>query len=330
MFKNIKPLVYAVKHKNGDVIKNSSSGGAFTALSDVFLKEGNAVASCIYNYRNDRVEFRIYDDVETRNLARGSKYIQANIDDGFKKLVVWLNDNPNRNLLVVGSGCQMEGLRLLLEFKKLRERAILVDFICHGATSSGLWQEYIKNKGIKGKIDFLCFKDKRVNWHNPTAFAKVKGKEVSIKDFSEWFYGGWAIRESCYDCPFTKINRNTDITIGDFWGIENVIPDFADPMGVSLMIIQSERGYSLFEKIKDSIIFRECSQQDCLQPRLKSPPDCPKDRELFWHDIQMKGLEYCSRNYKEVVPEYFFCHCFIKKVKSIARKLFHSSWFKKL
>lgn len=320
---NDKSLVYAVKHKNCDIVKNSSSGGLFTALSDAFFREGNAVASCIYNYKTDQVEFKIYEDSETRDSARGSKYIQASIKNGFKDVLAWLNSNPNRKLLAFGTGCQMEGLRLYLEAKKLRDRVLIIDIICHGATSPGLWQKYITYIDIRGKIEYLSFKDKRNGWHNPTVFAKVSGEEISIKDFSEWFYGQWAIRESCYKCPFTKIDRNTDITIGDYWGIEGVMPDFADPMGVSLLLLHSDRGKEVFDKIKDSIDYRKSNHKDCLQPRLISPAERPKDRETFWNDVNDKGLDYCSKNYKEAVVIIPLWRRVAQKVKSGIKKLLH-------
>ena len=319
--KDDNTLVYAVKHKNKNVIKSSSSGGLFTALSDVFLDNGNAVASCVYNYKTDKVEFKIYQDKNTRDYARGSKYIQASIGNGFKDVSEWLMKNPEKSLIAFGTGCQMDGLRRYLQLKNLRHRVILIDIICHGATSPGLWEKYLKDKNLKGKLDYISFKDKRNGWHNPTVFVKSNGNEISIKDFYEWFYGEWAIRESCYSCPFTRIERDTDMTIGDYWGIENVMPDFADPMGVSLMLIHSNEGKKLFEKIKDSIEYRESNQIDCLQPRLISPAEHPKDRKRFWDDVNSKGIEYCSKKYKEDVLKTSIWRKVVRKAKSIIKKL---------
>lgn len=312
--KKAETLIYAVKHKDKEVIKNSSSGGLFTALSDVFLAEGNAVSSCVYNYENDRVEFVIYDDIATRNAARGSKYIQATIGNGFKDISNWLIKNPEKSLIVFGTGCQMDGLIKYLELKKLRKRVTVVDLICHGVASPGLWDRYLQEKGIKGKLQYLSFKDKRNGWHEPTAYAKVNDIDVSIKEFSEWFYSEWAIRESCYKCPYAKIDRNTDITIGDYWGIERAIPEFASPMGVSLVLIHSTRGVELFEKIKESVDFCRSNRIDCRQPRLISPANKPKDRELFWNDIETKSIEYCLDKYKKREKKKSFLYRIIRKV----------------
>lgn len=297
----METLVFAVKHKDKDIVNSSSSGGMFTALTDYYLREGNSVASCVYNYETDSVDLVIYDEESIRNSARGSKYIQATIGEGFINIVNWLKLNQHKSLIVFGTGCQMEGLRKLLELKKLRERVVLVDLICHGATSPGLWRKYLELKDYRGKMQYLSFKDKRNGWHEPTVYALVEGRERSIKDFSEWFYGGWAIRKSCYKCPFAKIERNTDITIGDYWGIENVLPNFADSKGVSLALIHSEAGKNLFEKIKADVEYVVSNKSDCLQPRLISPANEPSDRGQFWLDINENGLEACLTNYKEPV-----------------------------
>lgn len=312
-----KTVVYAVKHKDRQIIKNSSSGGGFTALSDIFLAQGNGVASCVYNYSNDKVELRVYEDSATRNEARGSKYIQATIGNGFKDISNWLIQNPEKEIIVFGTGCQMNGLCRYLELKKLRDRATIVDLICHGATSPGLWDKYITEKKIKGKIEYLNFKDKRNGWHNPMAYAKVQGREISIKDFSDLFYGGWSIRESCYKCPYTRIDRNTDITIGDYWGIEKVNPQFADPMGVTLALVHSEKGIALFEKLRSSVDYYKSNRANCLQPRLISPAIRPEDRDSFWDDLKEKGIDYCLTKYKKNEPQ----NTILWKIKGKIRKI---------
>lgn len=234
-------------------------------------------------------------------MRGGSKYIQATIGDGFKRIREWLLENPIRLLLVVGTGCQTAGLDLYLRAKNLRERVVLVDLICYGAASPGLWKRYIKHIGIFHKIDKISFKDKRYGWHTPSYYAKVKDKEIKINEFVEWFYGKWALRESCYKCPYTRVKRNSsDITIGDYWGIENVFPDFSDPNGVSLVILQTSVGKALFEEVKGYVSYKLSNENECLQPRLISPTEKPKDRKQFWDDIHKIGIDYCAIKYNVV------------------------------
>lgn len=311
-------LVFAVKHKNKDVIYNSSSGGMFTALTDVFLNNNNAIASCIYDYKDDSVKFKVYTDSNCRNSARGSKYIQATIGKGFLDVENWLLQNPQKKLIAFGTGCQMHGLSKYLTLKKLRNRVILVDLICHGVTSPGLWNDYLNYKGVKGKLQYISFKDKRNGWYNPTSFIRVSGKEILINEYIDWFYDSISIRKSCYNCPYTKIDRETDITIGDFWGIEKNYPDFADEAGASLLLVHSQKGLDIFEKIKPEIDFIECTKDSCLQPRLISPTNIPKNREKFWNDVNNKGIEYCLKKYKSKEDSI----CFFRKIFRKAKKRF--------
>ena len=206
--------------------------------------------------------------------------------------------------------------------KKIRNRVIIVDLICHGAPSPGLWKNYAADleKKCKDKIAKITFKDKKNGWMSPSVYADIGGQEVSIEGYSGWFYGGYSIRESCFQCPYTKIERNTDITIGDYWGVEKKYPDFFDPRGVSLLIIQSEVGHDVFEQIKDKIDFIEISEKDCLQPRLSSAAKKPDNYDKFWSDIKIKGFEYCQRKYKEKVS-----YSLREKIQRKVKKLFSNS-----
>ena len=148
-------------------------------------------------------------------------------------------------------------------------------------------------------------------------FAKIHETELSIKPYADWFYMGWSLRESCYNCPYTKIDRNSDITIGDFLGIQNIMPDFYDELGVSLLITHSAEGERVFNGIKNDITFRESNRADCLQPRLIKPQTRPKDRDMFWRDMIEKGLDYCENRYFEhyKIP-------FRRKIIEHAKKVF--------
>ena len=273
----------------------------FTVFSDFFLERGDVVAACKYSYESNSVVLSIILDKKSRDEARGSKYIQAELQDSFNELITFLKEHPDKNMLVVGTGCQIAGLDLVLKNKKLRSRVVLIDLICHGAASTNLWKQYVH--GVESeqgnRISYLTFKNKRHGWESPSAFVVINNREIPIKPYSDWFYMGWSLRKSCYKCPYTKIDRNSDITIGDYWGIQNVMPDFYDRMGVSLVIVHTDKGEKLFDNIKDGIEYRISSRKECLQPRLVSPQLCPKDRISFWKDMKQKGMNYCIEKYVE-------------------------------
>ena len=120
-----------------------------------------------------RDRFEIYETKRERDRARGSKYIQAEIGNAYSEVIKWLKENVNKKMLVVGTGCQIAGLNELLYKEKVRNQVILVDLICHGVPSPGLWEKYVeymeKQNGIH--IEEISFKDKRDGWKNPYAVS---------------------------------------------------------------------------------------------------------------------------------------------------------------
>ena len=297
----IDTIVYAGRLKDKSALMSSSSGGAFTALSDAFLKSGDAVVAAVYNYENHTVEFQMILDEKQRERAKGSKYMQSKPGDIYQEAYHWLMDNPKKELLFVGMGCQSDGFRKFSEIKGIRDRVYIVDIICHGSPSPKLWREYAESIQKKdGRITYLTFKDKRNGWKSPTAYVKVNGSERPLKDYVKLFYNRCALRPSCYECPYATTERKTDMTIGDFWHIEETIPDFYDPNGNSLFLIHTGRGEELFEKIRDNMDYRLSNTAQCWQANLEAPTQKSEQRDVFWNDYQKKGIDFVIKKYGTV------------------------------
>ena len=300
MMNLIETIVFAGRIKNKSILLSSSSGGAFTAISDYFLDKGNAVASAVYNYDNHTTEFRMILDKEQREKAKGSKYMQSRPGNIYRESYHWLMDNPEKELLFIGMGCQADGFRKFSELKGIRNRVYVVDIICHGSPSPKLWREYAASIEKSGKITYLTFKDKRNGWRMPTAFVRINEREKSIKNYVKVFYNQCALRPSCYECPYATIERKTDMTIGDFWHIEETIPDFFDPNGNSLFLIHTSQGKKLFEAIKENIEYRLSNETQCWQANLEAPTNRSERREEFWKDYQQKGIDFIMKKYGTV------------------------------
>lgn len=298
--------IYAFRIKDKDELLKSSSGGAFTAISDYFLSNQFPVVCSSYNYQNKQMEFTIISTREERDRCRGSKYFQSKPLTVYKDAILYLQENDKKQLLFVGMGCQAEGFRKLAELSRVRERTTIVDIICTGVPSPKFWKEYVSKKG---EVEYLTFKNKRNGWDAPTAFVLVDGVEKSIGDFVKIFYSHNALRPSCYECNFAKINRNVDITIGDFWHIENSMPDFKSNDGNSLIICHTDRGHEILEKIKENADLRESNTVDCMQNMLNRPTPRPATRDEFWANYYQKGISYVLMKYTGMT--------FMTKVKQI-------------
>lgn len=294
----MRTKVYAGRLKDRDSLLRSSSGGAFVALSDYFLDNGEAVVCAVYNYESHVTEFKLIETQEERDKAIGSKYMQSKLGQIYKTAEEWLRVHPAKKLLFVGMGCQADGFRKFAEMKGFRERVWIIDIICHGSPSPKLWKEYAESTEKKyGKITYLTFKDKRNGWKSPTAYVTAGGQEHLIKDYVKVFYNRCALRLSCYECPYATTERKTDMTIGDFWHIEETIPDFYDENGNSLFLIHTDRGEKLFEAVKEGVDYRSSDTKQCWQANLEAPTKRSEQRDKFWNDYQKKGVDFIMKKY---------------------------------
>ena len=295
-----KTLVYACRIKDREVLAKSSSGGVFTAISDYFLDRGDAVLCSAYDYDEHRARFGLVFTTQERDAARGSMYMQSYALDSWKESLAWLGQNPDRKLLFIGTGCQGAAFRKFMDMNKTANRVVIVDLVCHGAPSPKIWAEYARSLEREGRLSSLNFKNKKTGWSNSVGTVCRGGEEISIAKYRRIYTDRYTIRPSCHSCPYTRINRETDITIGDFWHMEKSMPDFVDEMGTSLVLIHTERGKEIFDEIKEKLDLRESNTTDCWQLNLQEPTKPSEIRRKFWRDYRKHGIDYCMEHYGSV------------------------------
>lgn len=288
--------VYAVKHKDENVLYSSSSGGAFTAISDYILKNGGVIYGASFDEDMKVVHTRA-EDAEQRNLMRGSKYVQSYCGDCFE--LVKRDLEEGKTVLFTGTPCLCAGLGNYLN--KEYPNLFLCDIVCHGVSSPKLFKDYTKTLFKNASVKQLSFRSKKNGWRGYNVYVNRDNKENLNSPKSRtyiWLYSQSAIlRPSCYNCKFTNFDRPSDITIGDFWGIEKCKPHMDDNKGVSLVLVNSEKGRDLFDSIKDTIYFEESNKTECLQHNLREPTPLPPNRTKFWEDYEKKGFNYVARKY---------------------------------
>ena len=258
--KNTVPA-YAVYSKNDTVRASSSSGGLFYTIAKYIIENGGIVYGAAFD-ENLCLRHKGVESVEDLYLLQGSKYIQSDIKLCFREIKKHLSDN--RPVLFCGTPCQVEGLLSFL--KKPYEKLFTLDFICHGVPSPKAWKEYIKHqeKAFSSKACSASFRDKTNGWASFSSTLNFVNKseylEVHHKDsYMKAFLQNISLRKSCYSCSFKTLNRNSDITMGDLWGIKNILPNITDDMGVSVAFIQSEKGKQILEQVNESLWIQEIS-----------------------------------------------------------------------
>ena len=307
------PDVYALKHKSDEVRMNSSSGGAFSAISDYALNESYVLYGVEFS-KNFTVQHKRTTTEAGRNKFRGSKYVQSNLERIFKQIREDLAND--RSVLFIGTPCEVAGLRKYLEVAKIKtDKLILNDIICHGTSSPLLWKQYLNFIQKKSKLKSYTFRSKEKGWRGYNVKAEFeKGKSKintsDIKIYANIFCSDLALRPSCYYCKFSNLNRPSDITIGDFWGIEKSLPELDDNKGVSLILVNTPKGQAIFDEIQDKIDFVQSNTKDCQQHNLQQPTKMPTNREQFWDDYQNSGFDYIAKKYAG-------CYSFKGRVKRI-------------
>lgn len=291
------PVVYAVKHKSGDVIDKSQSGGAFTALSDVILDRNGVIYSCVLSENLEAIHVRA-DSKIGRNKMRGSKYVQSSIGDTYK--LVQKDLRLGRPVLFSGTSCQVTGLQSYL--KTEYDNLFCVDIVCHGVPSPLVWNRYVEwqEKRIQGKIIDVNFRNKgKFGWHSHVETMDfLDGSKIDSEIYKNIFYGHGSLRPCCFKCPYKSIVHRADVTIADCWGIEKVMPEMDDNRGTSLLLVNTDKGAELFEKVKATVAYKnmQLCEELLQQPLVSSFPE-PEFRTKFWNDFYRKPFKYIANWY---------------------------------
>lgn len=297
------PEVYAVKHVSDLVRMLSSSGGAYTAISDFVIEDKKGICYGAVFDEEFNVEHKDAITTDERNKFRGSKYVQSDLGNVFYQIKQ--NLIKGKSVLFTGTPCHTAGLAKYLELSKIdASNLILNDIICHGTPSPKIWKDYVVfiEEKNKSKIKNYTFRFKEKGWRGYNVKVEFESDHVKLntKDVLKYvklFNSNLILRPSCYHCKFSNLNRPSDLTIGDFWGIEKSMPEFEDSKGVSLVLVNTKRGKYVFERIKSNFIYRQSNTVDCMQLNLYQPTPKPINREKFWKDYQNKGFEFVAKNY---------------------------------
>lgn len=275
-------LFFGAKADNERIRYSSSSGGIFSVLAQYVLLQKGIVYGAGYN-SNMHVTHMEVNNLDQLEQIRRTKYVQSSMEGIYRRIEERLAEG--RWVLFCGTPCQAQALRRFLE--KRYEKLIIVDLVCYGAPSPGIWSEYVKYLEQKhdGKMTDFRFRDKRNRDNGQMCSYTIAGKEEVCSLYQDkycmMYFSDLMLRPCCHQCRFSTINRNSDFTIGDFWGIGHIRPDLDDGMGISMIIVHTDKAKELWDQVKEKMIWFECDKEDVYQPRLVGPTDPAKSRGLF-------------------------------------------------
>lgn len=267
--------------KNEQIRYSGSSGGVFPVLAGYVLEQKGVVYGAAYNDHMEVIH-READDLSRLEQIKRTKYVQSNMKNVFLDIRRRLEEEYW--VLFCGIPCQAHALRMFLN--REYERLIVVDLVCYGVPSPGIWKDYVAylEKKHHGKMTDFSFRDKRNRDRGHTCSYVINDKEYIESIYSDPFcmmyFRNYTLRPSCYQCRFCTVDRSSDFTIGDFWGIENCRPDMDDGMGISMVILHTDKGKKIWEKIQRDMDWFECEKEDLQQPRLIKPAGMIRGRKF--------------------------------------------------
>ena len=293
---------YAVWNKDEEIRLDSTSGGVFTALAETVISQGGIVIGAQYN-ESRLVNHISIDTKEEIGRLRQSKYVQSDTNGIYK--IVKQKLSSNKPILFCGTPCQTEALVRYLKGKP--ENLILCDFICRGISSPKVYSDYLSylEERYKAKIKKVQFKNKRYGWHRfSTKISFQNGKEY-IKDRYHDSYmllylrENITIRPSCYKCRFKGVDRCSDITLGDFWGVDEKHLDYDNDKGTSAVIVNTDIGQKLLSSSENQLEIHPVELADIIKgnPCIMNSPVCERDRDKFYEQLQLKGYSYIVKKY---------------------------------
>ena len=293
--------VYAGYYNEESVLKGSSSGGIFYALSEYVIENNGIVVGSVYNPQNKELNYTICKTIEEVKACRGSKYFQSNPGDILREVISYIKEM--RIVLICGTPCHLAGFKNYLSAAHIDvSRVFFVDLFCHGVPSPYIWKEYVKRieKLEKNTSIDVSFKDKRNGWFLPFAYLKFPDKEYEIREFDRLYYKDLISRPCCYECRYANLERVGDISIGDFWAVKEKKPTIYNYLGVSSILVNTEKGTELLNAIKGKLVCEEAGIEDSSQQCLRKPVEKPSDRADFWRDIKEKDFGKVFDSYTKV------------------------------
>lgn len=294
-------IAYAAYSKNDEIRFNSSSGGIFSELAYYVYKLNGIVAGAAFDKDYKSVSHILTDNSENLKKLTTSKYLQSSFTI-HKDIESRLKEG--RTVLCCGTPCQIAGLKTFL--KKEYENLLTVDFICHGTPMQKVWEKYMNWQEEKhgDKVSYVNFRSKDNGWSN-YLFVLLFGnnkeyKQTCDKDlYMRLFLNNMCLSNGCYECKFKGDNKFSDITIGDFWGVDSIAPEMNDEKGVSLVTINTEKGIKLFNAISENLIIKEVDERQAFSYNICAlqPMQKPENYNDFCNDIDLLPFDNLAKKY---------------------------------
>ena len=270
---NQKIEAYTVRAKMEEYLMNGTSGGFIGPIFEYVLNKGGTCCAASFDdnmsvrhfFVNSKEEWKKY-----RNVIQGSKYVQSDLEGCFDKIKELLKQN--KDVLFIGTPCQVNGLRNFLEGVDIN-KLVLIDLVCHGVPSHLLWDKYklYQEKKYNSKIVGAQFRKKTYGYKGSTmslTFSNGKKYDGFLRTdlMLKAYYGNVGTRYSCFSCPAKGDRRSSDFTVFDSWHASILATSIKDDnMGYTNILVNNSKALSVWDKIKDNYIYYKVNAEDAIK-----------------------------------------------------------------
>lgn len=277
-------------------LKACSSGGVFGSLARIVLSKGGAVCGAVFDRDYRAVKHAVIDGEDGLSPMLRSKYVQSSISPTvYREIKDRLSSG--QFVLFSGTACQVAAIRGYLGKLATSSRFVTVDVICHGVPSPGVWSKWIeyKKEALGGMVRDVSFRCKDNGWRDYSVIIEAVADDGTKRCYRAPFTSDWymkaflsdaSLRSSCCQCP-SKRKCGSDITLGDFWGVEDCHPEALDDYGVSAVVCNTDKGSELFDLVAGGLSYGACEYGEILagNPSLEKSSIPFNRRDDFFNDV---------------------------------------------
>lgn len=298
---------HAAVCREEDKLLLSASGGAFYAVT-MACADSTRIYGAAWTDRS-HVAHLGADARDAYEIFRKSKYVQSDVTGIYSRICSDLKEGTK--VIFTGTPCQVAGLKAYLG--KDDENLLTIDLVCHGVSNSELLEKCLTCYDHKNdKVSQISFRHKRVvdgKWNSKLLkLVYQSGKEVILDyntcGFLRGYDNGLFFRPSCSQCPYAQALRTSDITIGDFWGGEQL--GYDPQRGASLILVNSEKGSTFFEEMRLHLIEEQISLDFAVahNARLNKPDKGSPYRARFWEELELFNFEDAVQHVIPRIPRW--------------------------
>jgi len=300
------PSSFAVQAKDAGLRARSSSGGAFGLIATAVLRQGGVVFGAAFDQDWSVCHLGVTSEDELPRLM-GSKYVQSRIGDVFRDVKRILDEG--NAVLFSGTPCQVVGLQCFLgaDYASL----VTADFICHGVPSPVVWAKYVEEResASGARVVEVQFRNKVQGWKLYSLSFRFSDASEQVRPLTQdpymrAFLSDIDLRPSCHSCGFKSVQRQSDFTLADLWGVESVVSTMDDDKGTSLVLVHTAAGQELLDHLGEAAEVQSVDLASAVKnnPALTTSAPVNPLRDRFMLQLETLPLEQLVEKYLGANP----------------------------